>query len=134
MNQRKFIGKEMFLKNISFLHKFILVIRGDMYVYQRQGKEYKVTDKAWENVREQLVVSRVNGGFPYIVVQEGDYIKNGELYLKHSYENMELDVKYVEKVMPYIHQLWGRGSLETNNENKSVLFGYDGKNIHLKYI
>ncbi|ODG92943.1 hypothetical protein COE53_04420 [Bacillus sp. AFS029533] len=91
-----------------------------------------VTDKAWENVRNQLVVSRVNSGFPYIVVQEGDYLKNGELYLKHSYENMELDV---EKVMPYIHQLWGRGvHLEKNIENKSVLFSYDGKNIHRKYI
>ncbi len=91
-----------------------------------------VTDKAWENVRDQLVVSRVNSGFPYIVVQEGDYLKNGELYLKHSYENMELDV---EKVMLYIHQLWGRGvHLEKNIENKSVLFSYDGKNIHRKYI
>ncbi|PEL13684.1 stage V sporulation protein R, partial [Bacillus sp. AFS017336] len=42
---------------------------------------------------------------------------------------------YVEKVMPYIHQLWGRGvHLETNIEGKSVLFSYDGKNIHRKYI
>jgi len=122
----------------SFIRNYLtkeLVMREDMYLFQRQGKEYKVTDKAWENVRDQLVVSRVNGGFPYIVVQEGDYLKNGELYLKHSYENMELDVKYVEKVMPYIHQLWGRGvHLETNIENKSVLFSYDGKNIHRKYI
>ncbi|KQL34492.1 stage V sporulation protein R [Bacillus sp. FJAT-25509] len=122
----------------SFIRNYLtkeLIMREDIYLFQQQGKEYKVTDKAWENVRDQLVVNRVNGGFPYIVVQEGDYLKNGELYLKHSYENMELDVKYVEKVMPYIHQLWGRGvHLETNIENKSVLFSYDGKNIHRKYI
>jgi stage V sporulation protein R len=85
-------------------------------------------NEGWEAVRDQLIVSRVNGRFPYIVVQDGDYLKNGELYLKHSYETMELDVKYVEKVMPYIYQLWGRGvHLGTNIENKSVLFSYDGK-------
>jgi stage V sporulation protein R len=60
-------------------------------------------NEGWEAVRDQLIVSRENGRFPYIVVQDGDYLKNGELYLKHSYETMELDVKYVEKVMPYIY-------------------------------
>jgi stage V sporulation protein R len=122
----------------SFLRNYLtkdLVMREDMYLFQRQGKEYKVIDKGWEAVRDQLIVSRVNGGFPYIVVQDGDYLKNGELYLKHSYETMELDVKYVEKVMPYIYQLWGRGvHLETQIESKAVLFSYDGKNIHRKYI
>mgnify|MGYP003445453994 CR=1 FL=1 len=42
-------------------------------------------------------------------VTDGDYLRNGELYLKHWYEDIELDVKYLEKVMPYIYQLWGRG-------------------------
>ncbi|WP_142317532.1 SpoVR family protein, partial [Bacillus sp. AFS002410] len=46
----------------SFIRNYLtkeLVMREDMYLFQRQGKEYKVTDKAWENVRDQLVVSRV---------------------------------------------------------------------------
>ena len=34
-----------------------------MYLFQRQGKEYKVIDKEWENVRDQLVNMRTNGGF-----------------------------------------------------------------------
>ena len=42
------------------------------------------------------------------VVNDGDYLKNGELYLNIGYEGIELDVKYLEKVLPYIHQLWGR--------------------------
>ena len=79
-----------------------------MYLFQRQGKEYKVIDKEWEHVRDQLVNMRTNGGFPYLVVEDGDYLKNGELYIKHSYEGIELDLKYLEKVLPYLHQLWGR--------------------------
>ncbi|WP_455430356.1 hypothetical protein [Paracerasibacillus soli] len=70
----------------------------------------------------------MNGGFPYITVEDGDYLRNGELYLKHSYEGTELDLPYLENVMPYIYQLWGRVvHLETFMEEKPVRFTYDGK-------
>ncbi|WP_066059449.1 SpoVR family protein [Robertmurraya korlensis] len=124
--------------DISFLRNYLtkdLVMREDMYLFQKQGKDYKVVDKAWENVRDQLVSMRVNGGFPYLMVTDGDYMKNGELYIKHGYEGIELDIKYLEKVMPYIHQLWGRSiHMETVIEGKNMLYTYDGKSIHRKYL
>ena len=64
--------------DVSFLRNYLnkdLVMREDMYLFQRQGKEYKVIDKEWENVRDQLVNMRTNGGFPYLVVEDGDYLK-----------------------------------------------------------
>lgn len=124
--------------DISFIRNYLtkdLVYREDMYLFQKQGKDYKIIEKEWESVRDQLVNMRVNGGFPYITVNNGDYLKNGELYLKHWYEGIELDIKYLEKVMPYIHQLWGRPvHMETMVENKGALFTYDGKAMHRKYI
>jgi stage V sporulation protein R len=124
--------------DISFLRNYLtkdLVMREDMYLFQKQGKDYKVVDKGWEQVRDQLVNMRVNGGFPYITVNDGDYMRNGELYLKHWYEGIELDLKYLEKVMPYIYQMWGRTvHMESVIESKGVLFTYDGKGIHRKYI
>ncbi|MED3444401.1 stage V sporulation protein SpoVR [Bacillus thuringiensis] len=124
--------------DVSFLRNYLnkdLVMREDMYLFQRQGKEYKVIDKEWENVRDQLVNMRTNGGFPYLVVEDGDYLKNGELYIKHSYEGIELDLKYLEKVLPYLHQLWGRTvHMESIVESKGVVFAYDGKMVHRKYV
>ncbi|MGE8079697.1 SpoVR family protein [Peribacillus loiseleuriae] len=124
--------------DISFIRNYLtkdLVTREDMYLFQKQGKDYKVVDKAWEQVRDQLVSMRVNGGFPYITVNDGDYLRNGELYLKHWYEDIELDLKYLEKVLPYIYQLWGRPvHLESVMEKKEVLFSYDGKGVHRKYL
>lgn len=64
--------------DVSFLRNYLnkdLVMREDMYLFQRQGKEYKVIDKEWENVRDRLVNMRTNGGFPYLVVEDGDYLK-----------------------------------------------------------
>src|SRR4051794_9165353 len=124
--------------DISFLRNYLnkdLVMREDMYLFQKQGREYKVVDKQWKHVRDQLVNMRVNGGFPYITVNDGDYLKNGELYLKHWYEGVELDVKYLEKVLPYIHRLWGRPAhIETTIEERRMLFSYDGKGVHRKYL
>jgi stage V sporulation protein R len=124
--------------DISFLRNYLtkdLVMREDMYLFQKQGKEYKIVDKEWEQVRDQLVGMRVNGGFPYLMVVDGDYQKNGELYIRHSYEGIELDIKYLEKVLPYMHQLWGRKThIETIVEDRTMLFTYDGKGIHRKYL
>ncbi|WP_226087092.1 SpoVR family protein [Mesobacillus sp. S13] len=124
--------------DISFLRNYLtkdLVMREDMYLFQKQGREYKVVDKAWEQVRDQLVSMRVNGGFPYLTVTDGDYQRNGELYISHSFEGIELDIKYLEKVLPYVHQLWGRKChIETMVESRAMLYTYDGKGIHRKYL
>jgi stage V sporulation protein R len=124
--------------DISFLRNYLtkdLVMREDMYLFQKQGKDYKIVDKDWTQVRDQLVNMRVNGGFPYITVNDGDYMKNGELYLKHWYEGIELDLRYLEKVLPYIHQLWGRMvHLETISDERNIIFTYDGKSVQRKFI
>jgi stage V sporulation protein R len=124
--------------DISFIRNYLtkdLVHREDMYLFQKQGRDYKIVDKDWKNVRDQLVSMRVNGGFPYITVNDGDYLKSGELYLKHHYEGIELDLKYLEKTMPYIYQLWGRPvHMETFYEERAVVFTYEGKKVHKKYL
>ncbi|MDR6745937.1 SpoVR family protein [Bacillus sp. FSL K6-4563] len=124
--------------DISFIRNYLtkdLVMREDLYLFQKQGRDYKVIDKEWKAVRDQLVSMRVNGGFPYLTVMDGDYLKNNELYIKHWYEGIELDLKYLEKVLPYLHQLWGRSvHIESILEGKEVMFSYDGKGVHRKYL
>nr|WP_096441028.1 SpoVR family protein [Alteribacter populi] len=124
--------------DISFIRNYLtkeLASREDMYLFQKKGRDYKIVDKEWEAVRDQLISSRVNGGFPYITVTDGDYLKNGELYLTHWYEDIELDTKYLEKTLPYLHQLWGRSvHLETVLSEREIVFTYDGKKIHKRYL
>ena len=102
---------------------------------KKKGKEYQITNKDYENIRDQLVSMRVNGGFPYIVVENGDYLRNGELYLVHKYEETELDLHYLENVLPYIYQLWGRiVHIETFVEGKQVLFSYGGTKVTRGFV
>ncbi|EGL82801.1 SpoVR family protein [Caldalkalibacillus thermarum TA2.A1] len=124
--------------DISFLRNYLtkeLVEELDLYVFQRKGNEYTITDKDWEQVRDQLVSMRINGGFPYIMVEDADYGRKGELMLKHYYEGIELDLKYLEKTLPYVYQLWGRPvHLQTVIDNKHALFSYDGERTHRRFL
>ncbi|CAH0117795.1 MULTISPECIES: SpoVR family protein [unclassified Paenibacillus] len=127
-----------FDSDLSFIRNYLtkkLTEELDLYVFEKKGSEWKITDKTWENIRDQLVYSRVNGGFPYIVVQNGDHLRNGELYLLHRFEGIELDLKYVERTLPYVYHLWGKTvHLETVVEDKQVLFTYDGKKHNRKFL
>jgi len=136
--RRKIFDVREYDSDLSFIRNYLtkqLVDDMDLYIFEKKGPEWKITDKTWAHIRDQLVYSRVNGGFPYIVVENGDYEKNGELYLKHSYEGVELDLKYVERTLPYIQKLWGKTvHLETVVESKPVLFTYDGKKHNRKFL
>lgn len=117
----------------SFIRNYLtddLIKDEDLYIFEKQENLYKITEQQAEAVRGQLINMRVNGGYPYIVVDDGDYMRNGELYLVHRYEGTELDLPYLEHVLPYIHQLWGRiVHLETILENKTIIFSYDGHKV-----
>jgi stage V sporulation protein R len=127
-----------FDSDTSFIRSYLtkeLVEDLDLYVFEKKGAEWKITDKTWETIRDQLVYSRVNGGFPYLYVEDGNYIDNGELYLKHSFEGNELDLRYIERTLPYVYQLWGKPvHLQTTIEDKAVLFSYDGKKSNRRFL
>ncbi|WP_426451874.1 SpoVR family protein [Paenibacillus sp. S-38] len=136
--RQKIFEVREFDSDSSFIRNYMtkqLVDELDLYVFEKKGPEWKITDKSWENIRDQLIFARVNGGFPYIVVEDGDYERSGELYLRHMYEGTELDLKYVERTIPYIHRLWGKPVyLESVIEGKPVLFSYDGRKHNRKFL
>lgn len=119
--------------DISFLRNYLteeVVEELDLYVYRRAGQEWRIVDRSWTRVRDVLVANLVNCGFPYIVVEDGDYGHRGELYLKHCYEGVELDVYYLERTLPYVYRLWGRPvHLETVLEGRTFVFSYNGERV-----
>ncbi|QAA24071.1 SpoVR family protein [Sporolactobacillus terrae] len=122
----------------SFIRNYLtkqLVQREDLFMFEKKGDQYTITDKDWKNVRDQLVSMRINGGFPYIVVENGDYHHSGELLLKHRYEGTELDLRDLEGVLNYLFQLWGRPvHLETVIEDHPTLFSSEGKEMKRKRL
>lgn len=55
--------------------------------------------------------------------------------IQHMYEGIELDLKYMERTIPYVYRLWGKPiHLQTIVEGKTILFSYDGKKLHRRFL
>src|SRR5579883_3233057 len=117
--------------DVSFLRNYLtedLVKELDLYLYKKEGDEWVIVEKNWEKVRDGIVASLTNFGSPYLVVDNGDYHGNRELYIVHVFEGQELDLNYAEKTLQHVYLLWGRPvHLETVYDGKKILLSYDGE-------
>jgi stage V sporulation protein R len=115
----------------SFLRNYLtkdLVEELDLYLYRLEDGQWVVVEKNWEKVRDSILTSMTNFGQPYIVVEDADYGRNRELYLKHCFEGQELDISYANRTMQQVHKLWGRTvHLQTVVEEKPTLLSFDGQ-------
>ena len=119
-----------FESDVSFLRNYLtkeLVEELDLYIYRLEQGEWVVVEKDWQKVRDSLVATMTNFGHPYIVIEDADYNRNRELYLRHCFEGQELDLGYAERTLRQVYALWGRTvHLETVSESKPVLLTFDG--------
>ena len=120
--------------DVSFLRNYLteaLCEELDLFVFELvDEEEWTITEKKWERVRDQLVANMTNFGFPYIVVADGDYNQNRELYLKHLFEGAELDTRYAQKTLEHVFNLWGRTvHLETVADDEKTVFHFDGETL-----
>ncbi len=131
MGKQKIFEVRELDNDVSFLRNYLtkdLIKELDLYLYKKEGDDWVIAEKNWEKVRDTIVASMTNFGRPYLVVDNGDYRGNRELYIKHLYEGQELDLPYAEKTLQHVYLLWGRPvHLETMYENKRILLSYDGE-------
>lgn len=131
MGRQKIFEVRELDNDVSFLRNYLtkdLVKELDLYIYRKEGDEWVIVEKDWEKVRDGIVASLTNFGYPYLVIDNGDYRGNSELYIKHLFEGQELDLVYAEKTLQHVYHLWGRPvHLETVYEDKRILLSYDGE-------
>ncbi|GCE13918.1 SpoVR family protein [Tengunoibacter tsumagoiensis] len=131
MGRQKIFEVREIDNDVSFLRNYLtedLVKDLDLYVYKKEGDDWVIAEKNWQKVRDTIVANMTNFGYPYLVVENGDYRGNRELYLKHLFEGQELDLGYAEKTLQHVYTIWGRPvHLETMFDGKRILLTYDGE-------
>jgi stage V sporulation protein R len=124
--------------DVSFIRNYLtreLCEELDLYLYARQGDEWKITATGWERVRDGIVQQISNCGFPYIYAEDGDYQRRGELYLRHAYEGVELDTVYLKRTLPHVHHIWQRPiHLETYEDGRRILYTYNGQDVERRNL
>jgi stage V sporulation protein R len=117
--------------DVGFLRNYLsreLVEELDLYIYRVEGDRLVVVEKDWEKIRDMIVGSMTNFGVPYVLVEDGDYKKARELYLRHAYEGREIDIAYARRVLRYLHAIWGRPvHLETVLDQQPTVLSFDGQ-------
>jgi stage V sporulation protein R len=118
--------------DVSFLRNHLtprLVEELDLYIYKVGADgQLTVVEKDWEKVRDLIVGSMTNFGVPYIQVEDGDHKKARELYLRHVFEGREIDIAYAERVLRYLHAIWGRPvHIETVLDDQPCVLSFDGQ-------
>lgn len=119
-------------ENIGGDHAFVgeyltdqLIADLDLYTYHLEGDSWVISEKDPSEVRNNLVRNLSNHGVPEIAVEigGGDYKGNNELYLKHKWDEQDLDEKEAKDVLKNLHYIWGRPvHLETKVGDKGVLY------------
>ena len=118
--------------DVSFLRNYLnqdVVDECQLYLYQRRGSEYVITETNVEPIRDMLVNLRTNCGFPTLFVEDAERSNRaGGLQLVHAFEGQELDPKYIERTLPRVYRLWGSTvTLTTVLDGREVRFIYDGE-------
>jgi stage V sporulation protein R len=79
-------------------------------------------------VKERLLFSLTNLGQPIIHVVDANHANRGELYLKHRFEGIPLDLEKAKDTLKNLHLLWRRPvHLETTEDERARLLSYDGQ-------
>lgn len=124
--------------DVSFIRNYLtqeLCEKLDLYLFAKQGDEWRITATGWEKVRDGIVAQISNCSFPYIYAEDNDYGRRGELYLRHAYEGVELDGLYLKKTLPHIHHIWQRPvHLETVEDGQKVLYTFAGQEVERKGV
>jgi stage V sporulation protein R len=95
--------------------------------YNPTSEAYEIESREFPKVKQQLLASLTNRGRPIIAVVDGNYKNRGELYLKHDFSGVELQLEDAADTLKNLERLWGRPvHIETVLEGHSTVLSYDG--------
>jgi stage V sporulation protein R len=95
--------------------------------YNASTEAYEIESREFPKVKQQLLQSLTNRGRPIIAVVDGNYKNRGELYLRHDFSGVELQLEDAADTLENLERLWGRPvHIETVLEGHKTVLSYDG--------
>jgi stage V sporulation protein R len=132
LGRQKIFEVRKIYNDVTFIDTFLtdeVCERLKLYVYgfDARSGHYVVVDRDWRKVKAQLLFSLTNLGHPVIAVLDANHANRGELYLKHRYEGVGLDMEKAGDTLQNLHRIWRRPvHLETVEDDRGRLLSYDG--------
>lgn len=105
----------------------------EINVQQIENKTCQVNSKQLKDIINAFARSKSNYGVPSIVIRRVD--ESGLLRLEHSADDKyNVDIKYAEQVLKYVHKAWGRPvELIRKEKDATWVLTYDGFTFDVDY-
>jgi len=132
LGRQKIFEVRKIYNDVTFIDAFLneeFCERLKLYVYSFDSRsgQHVIVSRDWRKVKEKLLFSLTNLGQPLVEVQDANYANRGELYLKHRFEGVPLDVEKAKDTLKNMHRFWRRPvHLETVEDGRDRLLSYDG--------
>ena len=101
--------------------------------YNPGSEAYEIESREFPKVKQQLLESLTNRGRPMIAVVDGNYKNRGELFLRHKYSGVELQLDQARDTLENLQKLWNRPvHIATVLEEVETIASFDGSEHRLE--
>ncbi|MBS0209868.1 MAG: SpoVR family protein [Planctomycetes bacterium] len=95
--------------------------------YNSGSDAYEIESRAFPQIKQRLLANLTNLGRPQICVDDGNYKNRGELFLRHEFNGVELQMNYARDTLINLQKLWTRPvHIETTLDGTKTILSYDG--------
>lgn len=119
--------------DIGFIDTFLdenFVEDHKLFLYRRNEEtgRIEVDTRAYQQVKDNLLLSLTNRGQPFIFVEDANHENRGELLLKHEHLGQDIQVSYALPALENVFRIWQRPvNLRTIVNGRPMVITYDGK-------
>lgn len=132
-DERLFLVREAD-RDVSFLRQYLTKkVMMEMHFFEHGKKDLDrvvthISDKdGWKEVKQTLLNNIGMANVPVIKIVDANYNKSQFLFLKHEFDDRELDMQYAEHTLRHLFQLWQRKViLESYVDNHLCHLSFDG--------
>ena len=97
------------------------------YEYNKQSREYVISDRSFSEVKAKLLEGLTNMGQPVIRVEDANFKNRGELYLAHEFQGQPLETGSAKDTLTNLFRVWRRPvHIETLADKRRKILSYDG--------
>ncbi len=108
--------------------EFCLENRLFVYQYDLDKDQYVIASREFAKIKQHLLAQLTNGGQPLISIVDADHGGNRELYLRHAYEGIPLDLLHARATLQNLYRIWKRPvMIETVYQDKPILLRCEGE-------
>ncbi len=119
--------------DVGFVDTFLdedFVNEHRLFVYRRNEKtgRIEVDSRAYEKVKQRLLMALTNNGRPFIYVEDGNFENRGELLLWHDHIGLDLQLDRAQPTLENLFKIWRRPvNVRTILAGRPTMLRFDGE-------